>query len=216
MANEVSWTEVATVGILAAQLLVLIAAASVAWFQAKEAKRLREDQNRPFVVIDVDFVGTSELFLYVKNVGTSLARDVKIEVDPPLSSAIDIPVEKFKMLRDGIATLAPGKELRTFFDQGFRRDESELPLVYRATLTYADDRRKRHFRESMDLDMEQYMHLHFVERRDIHDVYKQLKEIGKNLAKWNWSGGNGLLTISRNEADEKNAQRLAEIESEDN
>lgn len=117
----VTWPEIATVGILAAQLIVLVGAAGVAWYQAREARRLRLEQHRPFVVIDVDFVGTAELFLYVKNLGTSLARSVKFEIDPPLSSAVEIPVDKFKMLTDGVSTLAPGKELRTFFDIGFQR-----------------------------------------------------------------------------------------------
>jgi hypothetical protein len=118
MTADPNWTEILGAAILAAQLLVLLVAAGVAWYQAKEARRLREDQSRPFVVIDVDFVGTSELFLFVRNLGTSLARDVRIVIDPPLKSSIeDIEVAKFKMLSDGITTLAPGKELRTFFDQ---------------------------------------------------------------------------------------------------
>jgi hypothetical protein len=210
-----NWTEVAGASILGAQLFVLLVAAAVAWYQAREAKRLREDRNRPFVFIDVEFVGASELYLFVRNLGTSLARGVKITIDPPLRSSIDdIDVSKFKMLADGITTLAPGKELRTFFDQGFRRHESGLPLVYAARITYSDDRGTRRFDESMEIDMEQYIHLEFAVRRDLHDVHKQLEEINKSLAKWTWSSGRGLLTISRAEADRKNAERRAEIEEQ--
>lgn len=211
---NITWPEVATVGILAAQLIVLVAAAAVAWYQAREARRLRLEQHRPFVVIDVDFIGTSELFLYVKNLGTSLARSVKFEIDPPLSSAVDIPVDKFKMLTHGVSTLAPGKELRSFFDIGFQRNESDLPLVYTARVTYSDDTGRRLFDESMDLDIGQYMHLHFADRQDIHDVHKRLEEIRDVFRKWTWAGGSGVLTISRMEADEKNAERLAELERE--
>ena len=213
MESGANWTEVVGVCILGAQLLVLLGAAGVAWSQAQEARRLREDQNRPFVVIDVDFVGSSELFLFVRNLGTSLARDVRITIEPPLKSSIeDISVAKFKMLKDGITTLAPGKELRTFFDQGFMRHDSGLPLVYAATITYSDDRHQRNFSESMEIDMEQYTYLQFADRKDLDDVHTQLAEINKALAKWTWSGGRGMLTISRAEADVKNAERLAEIE----
>jgi hypothetical protein len=59
--NIIVWPEVATVAILAAQLLVLFVAAVVALFQAREARRLRLEQQRPFVVIDVDFVGAPTL-----------------------------------------------------------------------------------------------------------------------------------------------------------
>lgn len=62
------------------QLLVLFVAAIIALFQGREARRLRLKQQRPFVVIDVDFVGAAELFLYIKNIGTSLARAVTINI----------------------------------------------------------------------------------------------------------------------------------------
>lgn len=214
MEKGIVWTEVATVGLIALQLFVLIAAALFARRQVNEARELREQQNRPFVVIDTDFERASELFLHVTNLGTSLARDVKIDIEPPLKSAVDIPVEKFKMLSDGISTLAPGKELRTFFDLGFRRHESDLPLVYAATITYSDETGRRRFEEKIDLDLEQYMHLHFASRDEIHDVHARLKEIRDIFRKWAWSGGNGLLTISRQEADIRNERRLAEIEEE--
>jgi hypothetical protein len=213
MGDGPDWTEIAAACILGAQLLVLLVAAGVAWYQAQEARRLREDQSRPFVVVDVDFVGTSELFLFVRNLGPALARDVRITIDPPLESSIDdLEVGKFKFLKDGITTLAPGKELRTFFDQGFMRHESGLPLVYTVKITYSDDRGRRSFDESMELDMEQYICLQFAVRRDLHDVHGQLEQINKSLANWTSSGGRGLLTISRAEADAKNAERIAEIE----
>jgi hypothetical protein len=214
MTKGIVWPEVAAVGLVALQLVVLIVAALFARRQVNEARELREQQNRPFVVIDTDFERAAELFLHVKNLGTSLARDVKIEIEPPLKSAVDIPVAKFKMLSDGISTLAPGKELRTFFDIGFRRHESDLPLVYAATVRYTDEKGKRRFEEKIDLDLEQYMHLHFASRDEIHDVHARLKEIRDIFKRWGWSGGNGLLTISRQEADLKNERRLAEIEEE--
>jgi hypothetical protein len=213
MQQQVAWTDVAGVVLLAGQLAVLVLAALFARRQVNEARNLREQQSRPFIVIDVDFVRSSQLFLHVKNLGTSLARDVKIRIDPPLKSAIDIPVEKFKMLQDGISTLAPGKELRTFFDIGFRRNESDLPLVYSAEVRYTDETGKRPFQERMDIDLEQYMHLHYVDRQDLHDVHARLKEIRDVFKGWGWNGGGGLLTITQREADEKNEQHLAELET---
>jgi hypothetical protein len=81
--NGVTWTDVAQVGLVAAQLLVLIAAAVFAWRQVKEARELREEQNRPFVVVDVQSDPGSLVYLEVVNMGTSLARDVKIKIEPP-------------------------------------------------------------------------------------------------------------------------------------
>src|SRR5687767_13370 len=69
--------------------LVLLAAALVAWRQVNEARRLREDQARPFVVIDFDAWGGTITELKIANLGTTLARNVRFEFTPPLSSTFD-------------------------------------------------------------------------------------------------------------------------------
>lgn len=194
MSSTPNWTEIVTAGLVAAQLAVLVVAALVAWSQAREARRLREDQSRPFVVLDVDFMGSSLLFLFVKNIGTSLARDVRIAVDPPLTTSLDFDMGAIKMLGDdGIPTLAPGKELRTLFDMGFRRHEAGLPLLYSVTITYTDDRGERKFSEATFLDIEQYTHMRFVDRKDIHNVYKAMEKMQRTFDKWT----SGLARRSR-------------------
>jgi hypothetical protein len=151
MENPVTWTDEAQVYLVAAQLLVLVAAATFAWRQVKEAQVLREEQNRPFVVVDIEVESGYMMYLEVTNMGTSLARDVGIEIDPPLESAIDIEVSKLKMLNEGIATLAPGKKYRTFFEMSFRRNEDrpDLPMNHTARVQYWDEKRKRHFDETL-------------------------------------------------------------------
>jgi hypothetical protein len=216
MSNAPNWTEILTAALIALQLAVLVVAALVAWFQAKEARRLREDQSRPFVVMDVDYIASSLLFLFVKNIGTSLARDVRIAVDPPLTTSLDFDMGAIKMLGDdGIPTLAPGKELRTLFDMGFRRHEAGLPLLYSVTITYTDDRGERRFSESTFLDIEQYTHMRFVDRKDIHNVYKAMEKMQRTFDRWTSSAWGGLQTISHAEVDDKNAEWHKEREAED-
>ena len=71
MSGTPNWAEIVTAAVVAVQLAVLAGAALIAWFQVKEARRLREDQSRPFVVMDVDYMASSLLFLFIKNIGTS-------------------------------------------------------------------------------------------------------------------------------------------------
>jgi hypothetical protein len=211
MTQGVLWPEVATVAIVALQLVVLVAAALVGWSQVREARRLREQQSRPFVVVDFEIERGVEVYLDVANVGNSLARDVTFEITPPLRSSIDVQVEKFKMFNEGIATLAPGKSYRTFFDTGFQRVGSDLPLTYTAIIRYRDQDRRRPFEESIDLDLAQFLYLETPSRRDVHDVSEHLKDIVGALKKLTWSRG-GLLTVSRSEADEVEAERRREVE----
>jgi hypothetical protein len=211
MGDGVLWPEVATVAIVGLQLIVLVAAALVGWNQVREARRLREQQSRPFVVIDFDIERGVETYLEVANLGNSLAREVTFEVTPPLESSIDVQVEKFKMFNEGIATLAPGKRYRTFFDTGFHRIESDLPLTYKVIVRYRDQDGRRSFEETIDLDLAQFLYLETPSRRDVHDLSEHLKDIVATLRKLTWSRG-GLLTVSRAEADEIEAERRREIE----
>jgi hypothetical protein len=211
MEDGVMWPEVATVTIVALQLIVLVAAALVGWNQVREARRLREQQSRPFVVIDFDIERGVETYLEVANLGNSLARDVTFEITPPLQSSIDVQVEKFKMLNEGIATLAPGKRYRTFFDTGIQRIGSDLPLTYEVIVRYRDQDARRSFEESINLDLAQFLYLETPSRRDVHDVSEHLKDIVATLRKLTWNRG-GLLTVSRAEADEIETDRRREVE----
>ncbi len=213
MDNPVTWTDEAQVYLVAAQLIVLVAAAIFAWRQVKEARVLREEQNRPFVVVDVQSDPGSLVYLEVVNMGTSLARDVRIKINPPLKSAIDIPVGKLKMLNEGIATLAPGKKYRTFFDQGFRRNEdSDLPMNYVATVTYTDEKGKRPFKEMMNLDLDLYMDMTEVTRHGEHEIHERLKEIREIFKKWTSGTGSGILALSLKESREEGDRRRVRME----
>jgi hypothetical protein len=213
MDNPVTWTDEAQVYLVAAQLIVLVAAAIFAWRQVKEARVLREEQNRPFVVVDVQSDPGSLVYLEVVNMGTSLARDVRIKINPPLKSAIDIPVGKLKMLNEGIATLAPGKKYRTFFDQGFRRNEdSDLPMNYVATVTYTDEKQKRPFKETMNLDLDLYMDMAEVTRYGEHEIHERLKEIREIFKKWTSGTGSGILALSLKESREEGDRRRVRME----
>jgi hypothetical protein len=217
MENPVTWTDEWQVYLVAAQLGVLLVAALVAGWQVLEARRLRLERNRPFVVVDFDIDEAKGylIFFEVTNMGTSLARDIQIAINPPLESAIDIDVRKLKMLNEGIATLPPGKKLRTFFDMSFRRteDRPDLPMTYTATVQYADEKRKRSFTETYDLDLDQYMNMQFVTNHGLDDIYEEMKRTRKVMEKWGCNGGKGLLTMSPEES-RRESQRTREAMEE--
>jgi hypothetical protein len=195
---DVSWVDVATVLILGGQLVILAVAAFFGLRQAQEARKLREQRIRPFVV--VDFEPDHFMFFFsVSNIGTALARDVKITIDPELTSSIDAADEKIAALRilnEGIPTLPPGKSIRTLFDSSISRDpKAGFPDAYDAAIEYTDENRRRHFKETIVLDLGIYWGIVPGERKDIHDLHKPLSEISKTLEKWSATGG-GLLRVS--------------------
>jgi hypothetical protein len=148
--------------------------------QVREARRLREDQTRPFVVVDFEPIEVHGFFdLVIRNVGPTMARDVRIDFDPPIQSSrqFDTPIGELKMFREGIPTLAPGKEHRMHFAFGPDHHQSELPDAFRARVRYTDQRGGRRFDELMDLDLGLYWSQLRVNVYGVHYVHKRLEEI---------------------------------------
>ncbi|HEV2769566.1 MAG TPA: IS630 family transposase, partial [Solirubrobacteraceae bacterium] len=105
----------------------------------------------------------------------SSSRDVRFEFHPPIRSTDDgLDPNKLKMFREGISTLAPGKEIRTLFDTGPRRHESDLPDTDEVAVSYTDQTGKRSYEEKIDLDFGLYWDRATVARRGVHDIHKQL------------------------------------------
>lgn len=191
------WTEVAQAIFVGMQLVVLVVAALFARRQLNEAQRLREDQIRPFVVIDLDSPHKPFFDLVVKNIGTTMARDVTFEFDPAPGTTIEgAELDKLKIFRDGISTLPPGKEIRTLFDSGITRSKADLPDVYEVTVRYRGPTGAPDYAEKIDLDFGLYWGRKDINRRDIHDVHKELKGIGEEIKKWTSNVDGGLLRVT--------------------
>jgi hypothetical protein len=197
----VTWTDEWQVYLVGAQLVLLIVAAVVASWQVWEARKLRLQQDRPFVVIDFEVENSNLIYLEIANLGTSLARHVTIAIEPPLRPKIGVQFDKMKMLNEGIPTLAPGKRIKTLFDIFSQRDDDDgLPLTHRAKLTYTDEDRGRKFDDEFVLDLELYRYLSTVTRHTIHDLYKQIEQLNKTLKGWSANIGRGMVAMSYEEA----------------
>lgn len=135
--------------------------------------------------------------LVVTNIGSTLARDVIFEFDPPMvTSEKYADIYELKAFNQGISTLPPGKEFRTLLDFGPPRYEEKLPDVYRVKVSYRGDPGERLYVEDMDLDFGLYWNRRFITLRDVHDVHKQLETIANEIQKWRPGIGSGLLAVS--------------------
>ena len=116
------------------------------------------------------------------------------------------------MFREGISTLAPGKEIRTLFEKGPDRHKSDLPDTYAVTVAYTDQSGKRRYKETIDLDFGLYWDRPTVSRRDVHDLYKQLEAIAKEIGKWRPNLGRGILAVTAADVEKRSAEALERLE----
>jgi hypothetical protein len=202
----------------ATQTIIVAVAAGFAYRQVREAQRTREEQSRPFVVVDLDISDPPMVFLTVSNLGRTIARRVRIEFNPPLARSLDnrAPTKEekeagrplpslvpFEVFTEEIPSIAPGKVIRTLFDSMMEERREDLPESYRVTVRYEDERGASHT-EEMPLGFGGYKNLEYIRRHTIHDVHGQLEKIAREVRRWSASGS-GILVVSRDDQREDRA-----------
>jgi hypothetical protein len=152
--------------------------------QVREARQLREQQLRPFVV--AEFVPGTLITFRVKNYGQTMARNVRLRWDPwPETTFSDDPVwqspEKSVLFSAGIPFLPPGQAVTTLFDHFPARVGANLRLRETIFVDYEATDGRAFTDERYDLDLELFMGLRHVGRKELHDVATTLDEIAKTL-----------------------------------
>src|SRR6266566_5525424 len=99
-----NWAEVAAWA-ACATVVIYILIGLFAWRQVSEARKLREEQARPFVI--VDFEPGFLVYLTVENLGRTMARDVRIQFGKPLETTLERPreIDETPLSREPIPTL---------------------------------------------------------------------------------------------------------------
>jgi hypothetical protein len=170
-----------TAGTIAAwaTFVVALVAAGFALLQVNAARRLREEQTRPFVVVDFD-ARSIIVDLVIENVGPTLAQNVHLAFDPPLVSSLKSnDLSKNPALVYGFPTLVPGKKIRILFDRYPDRLTSGLPMTFNVEVSYAGPTgkarrktRRKTYSEPYVLDLVHMEHT-LVPEPTVNDVLKK-------------------------------------------
>jgi hypothetical protein len=175
-----------------ATVLIYIVIGLFAWRQVREARKLREEQARPFVI--VDFEPGLVVYLTVENLGRTMAQDVRIQFDKPLKSSLDRPHElnESPLFREPIPVLPPGKKIRVLFDQFSSRVEADLPLTYEVDVRYHGPKDRKEWKDIYRLDLGTYLGS-ALPPKGIPELVTEVENICKEIKKWQGSNLRGLL-----------------------
>jgi hypothetical protein len=108
---------------------------------ALEAERLRREQSQPYVVVFAEQLAAHRyvLDLVIKNLGTTAAYAVRVEITPtPRRSFDDHRGSREVWLPSVIPVLVPQQEWRTRWDLANHRRDAGLPDRHDATVTFTD------------------------------------------------------------------------------
>jgi hypothetical protein len=180
-----AWAAWATVGIY-------IVIGLFAWRQVREARRLREEQARPFVI--VDFEPGWLVYLTVENLGRTMARDVIIQFDKPLTSSLPgrSELDESPLFREPIPALPPGKKIRVLFDEFNGRTAAGLPLTYDVEVRYLGPTSGKPWKDTYRLDLGMYVGS-ALPPKGIPELVTEVEKIRKEIQKWTERSGRGLL-----------------------
>lgn len=158
-------------------------AVGVAVWQIVEARVTRRNEARAYIVVFLE-AHADRFFLpdvVLTNLGRTAASDVRVVYDPPIRSTVyDKNLEEARpFLQDGIPTVAPGQRFATIFDTMLERPRSWEDR-YDVTVSYKDVFGKRQS-DHFVLDVGPYRGLQSVVHHGTNDIYKQLKELVREL-----------------------------------
>ncbi len=150
-----------------------------------EMKEAREQENAPYVVVYFD-VPPNEfvIHLVIKNVGKSIATDVKMKFTPPLSSVVFSGINDVPLIKDGISSLPPQYEIRTFFDGIIQHfGNPNLPLSSTVEVSFSGGLGNKRRTSEQILDLSMFYGLLSSRKKGMDDLVKAVEEIEKNLDK---------------------------------
>lgn len=166
------------VGVLGAGVAVSVAGRQL-WY----TKQSRLDQNRPYVVVtfEQNRAQFGLIDIVVRNVGAGPAHNISLKPDPPLERAVKTSdpaaaIADVRYFNETIPLMPPGYEMRTFFDQMEKREESDLPKRYDFTVAY-DDGHGHTWTEVNVADLGVFDNLLFTEVFGVHQLAAATREL---------------------------------------
>ena len=139
-------TTVLSFALSAAALLVSVLAAiysrrqaSVASEQLELARQIRTEASEPYVIVDIvpQVGGTGMLLLKIENTGPTMARDVQLNISPPLQGGLESSWDEqlARVVARRIPFLPPGRRIEWPFAMGYTIfDNDSLPHQYTVTV----------------------------------------------------------------------------------
>ena len=104
---------------MAAQLLSSLATLVVACgilYQGRQARKARDDQDRPQIIVDADYTGRFTTNIVVRNIGHGMAKNITFEFSESLESKQGRDITDLPYFKHGINFMAPQTDLPTVWD----------------------------------------------------------------------------------------------------
>ena len=107
--------DIAVLAQVLSSLATFVVAAGIL-YQGREARRARDDEDRPQIIVDADYTGRFTTNIVVRNIGHGTAKNITFEFSAPLQSTSGYDVTELPYFRNGINFMAPQTDLPAVWD----------------------------------------------------------------------------------------------------
>jgi hypothetical protein len=107
--------DIATTAQLLSSLATFVVAAGIL-YQGREARKARDDQDRPQIIVDADYTGRFTTNIVVRNIGHGMAKNITFEFSAPLETTEGSDITEMPYFKHGINFMAPQTDLPTVWD----------------------------------------------------------------------------------------------------
>ena len=180
--------------------LTAIAAAIAVFGQVREAQETRYDQARPAIVVDIvpSTIAHTCVDLVIQNIGSTMARDIRITFDPPASSTLSyVNPSEAVFTREGIPFMPPARRVSFLFDDIPARNRSDLPFRFDVCVEFSDGHGRKQPELRYVIDMKTFSRLPQFAVKGMHEAARSLEEIASTLRNSRSSDGK-LLVWTKN------------------
>ncbi len=134
--------DVAVLAQLLSSLGTLVVAAGIL-YQGREARRARNDEDRPQIIVDADYTGRFTTNIVVRNIGHGTAKNITFGFSAPLETTSGRDITELPYFKYGINFMAPQTDLPAVWDsyQNVVQNMRDKGLTEGITITsYYEDR----------------------------------------------------------------------------
>jgi hypothetical protein len=107
--------EIAVLAQVLSSLATFVVAAGIL-YQGREARRARDDEDRPQIIVDADYTGRFTTNIVVRNIGHGTAKNITFEFSAPLESTSGHDINELPYFKHGINFMAPQTDLPAVWD----------------------------------------------------------------------------------------------------
>jgi len=107
--------ELAVVAQLLSSLGTLVVATGIL-YQGRQARKARDDTDRPQIIVDADYTGRFTTNIVVRNIGNGTAKNITFQFSAPLESTSGHDITELPYFKHGINFMAPQTDLPAVWD----------------------------------------------------------------------------------------------------